>query len=409
MSVPPRPGPTGPPDLPPPVLVQDARSLERLRDALAGAPEVAVDTEADSMYSYRERVCLIQVSVPAGDFLVDPLAGFDLAPVGELLADPARLKVFHDGEYDVLILRRDLGFRVRNLFDTKVAASTLGSKAPGLASVLLEHFGVALDKSMQRSNWRQRPLTEKQVRYARLDTHYLLALMREQRALLAASGREVYVESECRRLEALEPPPNGFDPDDFAKVKGARALDPLERQALRELFVLREELARERDEPPFRILNTETLLALAHARPRSRTELARVPGFSPRQGRHHGDDVLAALARAEELGPLKRWPQPRSRDGTDELDEEQVELHERLKQWRKEEAERLGMDAAYLLNRHVLMRLVHEVPRSLEALGRVEGVPAWLVERHGRGLVALVDRFERERSEGRLALPRRRR
>ena len=131
------PRPKDPAELPPPNLVHDPSGLSELLDDLDRATDVAVDTEGDSLYSYRERVCLIQVSTRDADFLVDPLSGIDLAPVAELLADARRTKVFHDGEYDVLILARDLGLRVRNLFDTKVAASTLGSKAPGLATVLV--------------------------------------------------------------------------------------------------------------------------------------------------------------------------------------------------------------------------------------------------------------------------------
>src|SRR5262245_42329260 len=206
------------PDLPPPILVQDARSLGRLLDDLAKQEEIAVDTEADSFFSYREKVCLVQVSVPERDYLVDPLAGFDLAPLGEMLADPKRLKVFHDGEYDILLFKRCHGFRFRNLFDTRVSAAVLGSKTPGLASVLEARFGIRLDKSMQRSDWGQRPLDAKQIRYARLDTHFLLTLMKEQRAELALRDRTCIVDSECRRLEALEPPDSSFDPDDWVRL-----------------------------------------------------------------------------------------------------------------------------------------------------------------------------------------------
>src|SRR5262245_1781890 len=171
-------------DLPPPTLVEDAPGLEELLEALEDETEIAVDTEGDSFFSYPEKVCLVQITAGERDWLVDPLAGFDLAPIGRVLADPGKVKAFHDGEYDVLILKRAFGFRFAGLFDTRVAAATLGSQTPGLATVLEERFGVTLDKSMQRSNWGQRPLTDKQIRYARLDTHFLLPLMREQKVEL---------------------------------------------------------------------------------------------------------------------------------------------------------------------------------------------------------------------------------
>jgi ribonuclease D len=401
--------PANPLDLPPPTVVQDEATLRTLLQCLEHAREIAVDTEADSLFSYREKVCLIQVTALEQDWLVDPLAGLDLGPLGRVLADPGKLKVLHDGEYDILLFKRERGFELRNLFDTRVAAATLGSKTPGLASVLEARFGVKLDKKLQTSDWRQRPLSPAQVCYARLDTHFLIPLMREQMPELARTGRDVIVESECRRLEALEPPDNSFDADEFVRIKGARALPPLERQVLRELYVLRERLAAEANQPPFRILNNETLILIAQTRPRHREELSRVPRVSSRQVRLYGDLLLEAVRRALELGPLKRFPALPARDGTGGFTEEQVLLHDRLKQWRKEVAERMGIDAAYVLNRHVLLRLVQQRPTDTGALARVEGVQPWQLERHGAEIVAVIARFEGELRRGELPLSGRRR
>ncbi|MBL8861721.1 MAG: HRDC domain-containing protein [Planctomycetes bacterium] len=398
-----------PAELPPPTLVQDQAGLSALLERLDRATDVAVDTEGDSLFSYRERVCLIQVSAGERDWLVDPLQGLDLARLGTVMADPAKRKVFHDGEYDVLCLRRDHGFRFKNLFDTRVAAATLGSKAPGLATVLQERFGILLDKSMQRSNWGQRPLSEKQVRYARLDTHFLVPLMHEQIPELQRTGRDVVVASECRRLEDLAPPDREFDPEEWVRIKGARALPPLDRQVLRELFVLRDSLAREANEPPFRVLNNETLLALAAAQPRDRYALQQVQGVSPRQARKFGDLILAAVAHALEKGPIARFPRLESREGTDGFDEESLELHERLKNVRKLVAEESGIDSAYVLNRHVLVRIAAHKPLALEALARIEGVQDWQVDRFGARIVETIARFEDERRRGVLDLPSRRR
>ncbi len=131
-------------DLPPPTVVHDEAGFRRMLEVLARAPEVAVETEADSFFSYREKVCLVQITALEHDWIVDPLAGLDLGGLGRMLEDPSKTKVFHDGEYDILMMKRDYGFRFSNLFDTRVAAATLGSQAPGLASVLKERFGVEL-------------------------------------------------------------------------------------------------------------------------------------------------------------------------------------------------------------------------------------------------------------------------
>ena len=144
------------PDLPPPILVEDDQGMARLMEDMEGRPDIAVDTEADAFFSYRQVVCLIQITVGDNDYIVDPQADMDVSPLGRMFADPKRVKIFHDSEYDVLILRRAFRFDFAALFDTRVAAAVLGIQSPGLASVLESRFGVKLDKSMQRSDWSTR-------------------------------------------------------------------------------------------------------------------------------------------------------------------------------------------------------------------------------------------------------------
>jgi len=394
--------------LPPPVLVEDRAGMDRLLGDLASQSEIAVDTEADSFFHYREKVCLLQVTVEDRDYLVDPLADVDLARLGSVLADESKVKVFHDGEYDVLILKRDYGFEFANLFDTRVAASALGVESPGLASVLREAFGVELDKSLQRSNWSQRPLKPEQIDYARLDTRYLIPLMHDFRAELAERERTMIVEGECRRLAALEPAERSFNPDEFIRLRGARDLSGAEQQCLRELFVERERLAEARDLPPFKVLNNQLLVALAQARPTDERSLERVQGLSPRIQRRYGRDILAALERARSKGALRRPPQLPSRDGTGVLDDYELELHERLRVWRKECAEERGIDSSLILNRHVLVRIASAKPRSLAELEALDGLLEWQLEAFGHELAELVGAFRADLEAGRIQPPRRR-
>jgi ribonuclease D len=396
-------------DLPPPVLVQDEAALARMLGVLERMQEIAFDTEADSFFHYREKVCLIQVSAGGCDWLVDPLAEIELAPLGAVLADPARVKVFHDGEYDVLLLKRDFGFSFASLFDTRVAAAALGDPSPGLAAVLEREFGVVLDKSMQRSDWSRRPLSQRQITYARLDTRFLVQLMQRQREALRALDREEVLEGECLRLAALPAPGREFDPDEWVRVKGARTLDPAQRRALRELFVWRDTTARRRDVPPFKVLGNGPLLALAEARPTSPRSLARIEGFPPKVARILGPELLAVLRRAEEEEPIERLPKLPSRDGTGELGELELELHERLKSWRKERATTEEMDASLVLNRLALLALAKERPASGAALEALPEVQPWQVRRYGDDLLATIARFDADARAGRVPLPRGRR
>jgi len=379
-------------DLPPPELIDSDVALSRALESIAAHSEIAVDTEADSFFSYREKVCLVQITAGEQDWVVDPLAGVDLTPLGRMFADPNKVKVFHDGEYDILILKRDWRFEFKNLFDTRIAEAALGVESPGLAAVLRARFGVELDKSLQRSDWSARPLSDKQIQYARFDTHFLTALMHEQRRELEARDRAMIVEGECLRLERLQASEPVFSADDFVKIKGARNLDFAAQRRLRELYALRHELASAADLPAFKVLGNDVLYAIAERDPHTLAELERVPGFSPKQSRRLGEPVLRALEHADELGPLERTPTPPARDGTDTLDEPEVELHERLKEWRRQRGVELGVDSALVLNRHVLLRLAKRRPATRAELGEIEGLMGWQLERYGAHLIETIAR-----------------
>jgi ribonuclease D len=386
--------------------VVDSAGLARLLGVLAGEREIAFDTEADSFYHYQERVCLVQVTAGSRDWLVDPLQGLDIRPLGAVFADSAKTKVFHDGEYDVLILKREFGFRFAGLFDTRIAAAALGMEAPGLAAVVAARFAFELDKSQQRSDWSRRPLSAEQVAYAQLDTHYLVPLMHELRRELGERGRMPIVQGECSRLEALEPPERAFHPDEFLRIKGARKLTLAQMRVLRELFVLREEHARARDLPPFKVLAPQALLVLAQSQPQSFSALERMRAVPPGLLRRIGGEIVAAVQRARELGPLERVPDLPWRSEESELDEIEAELHDRLKQWRKERANREGIDSSLILNRRVLLRLVEERPRRRADLERIEGLVPWQLDLFGDEILKVIASFESDLGAGRIA-PRR--
>src|SRR2546423_10785922 len=131
------------------IAKQDA--FDAMIDLIAAQPVVAVDTEADSLHSYFDKVCLIQMSTAEEDLIVDPLKKLDLSRFGAVLADRNILKVLHGADYDLRILHRDFGFTIANIIDTSVAAQLLGYEAIGLAALLERHFGLTVDKSHQRA------------------------------------------------------------------------------------------------------------------------------------------------------------------------------------------------------------------------------------------------------------------
>src|SRR5262249_28533240 len=156
----------GPPMTTPPTLVATPTALVGLLPHLLAAPRVAVDTESNSFYAYHERLCLLQLSIPEGDFLVDTLSIEDLSPLAQLFESAEIDKIFHAAEQDIRLIKSAIKCRVFNIFDTMASARIVGWKEIGYAPILAKHFHVQLDKKMQRSNWGRRPLSPEQIDYA---------------------------------------------------------------------------------------------------------------------------------------------------------------------------------------------------------------------------------------------------
>jgi ribonuclease D len=159
-------------------LVTDYAEFLDLCRRLERSARVAVDTEANSMHHYPERVCLVQVATPDATHLLDPLALRDLTPLGAVLANPGVLKLLHGADYDIRGLNRDWGLTVANLFDTHVAARILGRERLGLAALLQELLDIEIpkDRKIQRADWSKRPLDDHALQYAAADVCHLFSL-----------------------------------------------------------------------------------------------------------------------------------------------------------------------------------------------------------------------------------------
>ena len=155
-------------------LIDQPGQLGPFLSSIDGVNEVALDTEADNMFHYRVRVCLLQFLVAGDVYLIDVLSNIDLKPLWARLA--RKHLVMHGSDFDLRLLHDLCGFQAQSLFDTMLAAQLLGRQRIGLASLLEDHFGVQLDKNGQKANWSRRPLTPKLLDYASLDVWHLPAL-----------------------------------------------------------------------------------------------------------------------------------------------------------------------------------------------------------------------------------------
>jgi ribonuclease D len=263
-----------------PQLIRDQAELHELVRHLGTVNHLGIDTESNSFYAYKPRICLIQISVERSDFIVDPLALEDLSPLNGIFSDPAVEKILHAADNDVIGLQREFGFRLHPIFDTAIACRLLGRRQLGLAGILAEEFEITTDKHLQRCDWQRRPLTPEQIFYAQLDTHFLIPLRHRLYRRLLEKNLWSAALREFARLEQIRPKPvQRWRPDGYLRLKGADRLSPISLQVLRALFSYRERLARKADRAPFRIMNNEVLVRLAQDLPRDRTALSRVRGL----------------------------------------------------------------------------------------------------------------------------------
>ncbi len=369
--------------LKPPQIITHFAQLTALLERLRTCTSIAVDTESDSLYVYREKVCLIQVSTPDDDYLIDPLADIDLTPLGTVFANPRIQKVFHAAEYDVMCLRRDYGFAFANLFDTMWAARILGWQRVGLGDVLQEHFGITLDKKWQRHNWGKRPIEPAALAYARFDTHYLLRLRDLQLKQLQQLDRlEEATEVFTDLAEAVY---NGHEagPDDFWHVKGVYDLSGRGQAILRQLVMLREREARRQNRPSFKVLGDKTLKALAERAPHHLEQLSGIDGMTPGQIQRYGTALLAAVTHGQK-DPIPTPPRRTS------IDPEIMVRYEKLRVWRKQVAAQRGVEPDVIVSNAVLMDIAHRRPRTLEDVPAQSGFGPWRRKTYGQQLLKVI-------------------
>ena len=384
------------PGLPPPIIIDDDRALARLVPQLARQGVIALDTEANSLFAYQERLCLLQISTRNRDYLIDPLGDIDLSLLAPVFADPCVQKILHGAEYDVLLLKRSHPFEFIGLFDTMVAATSLGIPSPGLASMLDRLLDVKIEKNYQRSDWGKRPLSQGQLHYARCDTHYLLELALQLRTRLyeVGSPHMEEVAAECRRVGALIPEERVFDPDEYARIKGVQKLDLLGCRVMRELNVMRHRIARERDRPLFKILGNEMLLALASSRPKSTSKLHKSRVISAKLADRYGVEIVETIVDAVQQGPLKGYPTPEP-SVENELTLDRSKLYDSLRRWRKDTATRRKTGASLILTKDMMMRLskMRPLPRSLEHLSSSGLFETWRLVCYGEAVLEVFEEW----------------
>jgi len=265
-------------------LIETPSALENAAEKLANEKVIAVDLESDSMYHFKEKICLMQISAKSSTVIIDPLKIEDLSPLQLIFANPEIRKVFHGADYDIRSLFRDYEFEVNNLFDTHLACRFLGYQETGLDALLNKLFNVSLDKKFQKKDWSRRPLSEEMIDYAAGDTRYLLPLARIFEKELKLRRRLSWVREECLLQSRVRPTNNHHEPL-YLNFKGAGSLPPRDLAVLEAILTLRKTIAEKKDRPLFKIFQNSDIVKMVQARPSSLKRLLKIKALSFTQGR----------------------------------------------------------------------------------------------------------------------------
>jgi ribonuclease D len=371
-------------------FVQRPDDLADATGRLTRARAVAIDTEADSMHSFFEKVCLVQLAADSGEaWVLDPLELRGLPGLHPPLADPAIVKIFHGADFDVTGLRRDFGFEFRNIFDTMIASTLLGDPKVSLRDLVERFFGVTLEKAYTRCDWGRRPLDERQLEYCYHDVAFLVPLMDIQRRRLEEADLVEEAAIEFDRLALRESAPREFDAWGWLRIDGAKTLSPDRQAVLHELFAVRDRHARRMDRPVFKVIANDTLGRIAYRLPRTMDDLRGIKGVSHYVLGRMAEELLDAVERGLAAGS----PPPRPRSPGDperRLDMNAQRRLGSLKDWRNEASARLGRTTMAILPNYAMFEVAKLRPRTLEALAGIPGVGAKRAERYGAEIIELV-------------------
>jgi ribonuclease D len=335
-------------------VINDSAKLSQFVSSVQAADWIALDTEADSLHAYPERLCLMQFCTATGDELVDPIApGIDLSPLFDALSGHRIL--MHAADYDLRLLQKHHRFVPGAIFDTMLAARLLGVKSFGLGNLVEQFLGITLEKSSQKANWAVRPLTPKMERYARDDVRHLKPLVDRLTDDLKAKGRLAWHQEWCTQLIKDSTAIVEVDQDAVWRVKGSSLLGRHALAVLRAIWHWREKEAIAAGKPPFFILAHEKLVEIA----------ATAVNGSPVENtfpRHLSDRRRRGLSEAIEQGrqtPADQLPHIPVRKSRRPSEAEKKRCFQ-LERRRDQRAKELDIDPTLIASRSVLWDLARE-------------------------------------------------
>ena len=359
--------------------VREPAAMQSLIQRIGIAERIALDTEADSLHNYFEKVCLIQLSIAGEHYLVDPLAGLELGGFLQALAE--KPLILHGGDYDLRMMRASIGFIPRReVFDTMIAAQLLGFEAIGLAALVERFFAITIGKEGQKSDWSRRPLSEKQLHYAVNDTRYLEALAERLGEELTARGRLDWHLESCQAMVESTGRDRSRDPEEAWRVKGSGRMSRRQLAYLREIWRWRDEHARGANRPAFHIVGNQLIFELI--------DWAEFhPGASLEQGPKLPRNIRGALLTTLQEVMVRvagmteaQWPERKRGERVEGLKADDLAKLNALRGECAAVAKELEIAASTLAPKAALDAIVRSRPRTVDEIVERSGLLRWQAE-----------------------------
>ena len=368
-------------------IIDTQAGLEKAVRTLEKGKAVAVDMEADSMYHFQVKVCLVQMATEKSTIVVDTLKVKNLSPLKPLFSNPDIKKIFHGADYDVRSLFRDFNIEINNLFDTELACRFLGIKETGLEAVIEKYLHISLDKKCQKKDWSKRPLPKEMFDYAAGDVKYLLTIAQVCEKELEKKCRLAWVLEECDYLSKVRPVLWNEEPL-FLKFKGAGRLKSKSLAVLEALLQFRKSIAEKKDKPLFKIIGNDSIMKITTAKPISLRRLKGTKALSGKQIHMYGNDLIEVVAGALKIpdNNLPVYPNKKAQ----RLPYDVPARITALKSWRTSKVRTLKMDPGIICNNALITSIAIQNPVDIRAMGRIKEMKNWQKKEFGQEMISLL-------------------
>lgn len=334
---------------------------------LSSSRYLGIDTESDSLYSYYEKLCLVQIACEHKIYLLDSLK-LDLAPLKEILENPQIRKIFHSADSDIPLIKTKVNCGFSNVFDVMMAAKYLGIQRCGLNNLIEKYFSVKLNKKYQKADWGERPLKPEMLEYAAMDVYYLKKLKDIFIPELKKAGLFEEFMTHCEQFSDLPPKEIVFNPEAWTHLAGAKNIPWPYSACLKELWLAREEAARKKDVPPFKILSNETILSIAREPHKALSNLKDFRGISEYIFSRHGSWIIESLKKGLNSPPQERRQGKKKVHINFDLARNRFEF---LREWRKKTAESRKLFPELILTNEVLWKIAIQEKPSAQTIASI--------------------------------------